>query len=421
MYQNLKKKMYFVIATYFRFFAQIRLRMWSPRIIVVTGSNGKTSLMHLIESQLLSTAKFSHRANSSFGIPFNILGIERKKLTIDEWPGMFLRAPLGLLKKVPKEKIYVVEVDCDRPFEGVFLSSLLRPEVTLWLNSSRTHSENFQHLITKGKLIEDAIAHEYGYLAEATKKLVVVNADSKPIVKQLFRVKAKLKKTYYTKELTSYQVSTGGTKFKIANEEYKFSYLLPKEFGASLLLCKELLIYLNMSMDNSFAKFQMPPGRSTLFKGKNGITIVDSTYNANLESMQAVLGLYKNISGNRRWAVLGDMLEQGEFTKDEHEKLAQIIIESNLDRVVLMGSRITKYTYPILKKRRPQLKPIKFVGPDEVLGHLKKELKSKDTVLFKGARFLDGVIEHFLQDKKDVLRLARREKVWQKRRKQWGL
>lgn len=421
MYQHLKKKIYFIVAWYFRFFAQIRLRKWNPRVIVVTGSNGKTSLMHLIESQLTKGVKFSHRANSSFGIPFNILGIERKKLTNDEWPLIFLQAPLAILKKVPIEKIYVVEVDCDRPYEGKFLSSLLYPEVTLWLNSARTHSENFEHLVTKDNFIEDVIAHEYGYLVEKTTKLVIVNADSKPILKQLTRVKAETRKTYYLQELKSYQVSKDGTKFKFADAEYKFPNLLPQEFGASILLCKELLKYLNSNMDVSFAKFQMPPGRSSLFKGKNGLTLIDSTYNANLESMKAVLGLYKTIPGNRRWAILGDMLEQGEFTKEEHIKLADVIMQSRLDRVVLMGSRITQYTYPIVKKKTPQLKPVKFFGPDQVLVYLKNELKPNDTVLFKGARFLDGVLEHFLADKKDASKLARREKIWNKRRKKWGL
>ena len=85
MIKAIKKSLYFPIAYYFRFFAQIRLSIWKPIVIVVTGSSGKTTLLNLIESQLKEKAKFSHFANSSFGIPFNILGLDRKKLTIEEY------------------------------------------------------------------------------------------------------------------------------------------------------------------------------------------------------------------------------------------------------------------------------------------------------------------------------------------------
>ena len=126
MINKLKKLFYFPIAYYFRFFAQIQLAIWKPTIIVVTGSSGKTTLLHLIESQLQDKARYSHLANSSYGIPFDILGLKRKNLIIDEWLYLFLLAPLKAFKKPYKEKLYVVETDCDRPHEGKFLADLLK-------------------------------------------------------------------------------------------------------------------------------------------------------------------------------------------------------------------------------------------------------------------------------------------------------
>ena len=90
IFSFLKGKLYFPLAFYFRFFAQIQLLIWGPKIIVITGSNGKTTLLHLLESQLGNKAKYSHHANSAFGIPFNILGFERQTLKISEWPLLFL-------------------------------------------------------------------------------------------------------------------------------------------------------------------------------------------------------------------------------------------------------------------------------------------------------------------------------------------
>src|SRR5258708_18511528 len=109
MIAKLKRLLYFPIASYFRFFAAIHLRRWNPRIIVVTGSNGKTTLLHMLESQIGEKAKYSHHANSSYGIPFDILDLHRKSLLHSEWFGLLLKAPLLAFKKPPKERLYVVE------------------------------------------------------------------------------------------------------------------------------------------------------------------------------------------------------------------------------------------------------------------------------------------------------------------------
>src|ERR1035437_5074898 len=132
--QKLKKTLYFTVASYFKFFAQIQLKFWHPQVIVITGSNGKTTMLNLLESQIKDQARYSHHANSSFGIPFNILNLDRKTLTIGEWPMLFLLAPIQAFKKLHHEKIYIVEADCDRPNEGKFLGQMLKPEITIWLS-----------------------------------------------------------------------------------------------------------------------------------------------------------------------------------------------------------------------------------------------------------------------------------------------
>src|SRR4029079_19637449 len=96
---KLKSVLYFPIANYFKFFADIKLKRWNPRIIVITGSSGKTTLLHLIESQIQDKAKYSHHANSAYGIPFDILGLERKTLTPGEWIYLFLAAPFRIFSK----------------------------------------------------------------------------------------------------------------------------------------------------------------------------------------------------------------------------------------------------------------------------------------------------------------------------------
>lgn len=422
MLRKIKKALYFPLAYYFRFFAQIQLALWQPTIIVITGSSGKTTMLHLIESQLGKRAKYSHLANSSYGIPFDILDLHRRSFKIFEWPLIFLKAPLQAFKKPFSQKLYIVEADCDRVFEGQFLASFLKPEVTLWLDVSRTHTMNFDsYAKSQKRSVEEVVAFEFGYFAQFTQKLTLVNGDDTLIKSQLHRVKSEVK-IVSQKDLQDYVLSKDKTIFKIDGKTFKFNYLLPEETFTSVAMCLELLKYLGVEVDTDFPNFSLPPGRSSLFAGVKNTVILDSSYNINFSSMQAVLRMYEKLKVDNKWAVLSDMTELGEEEAEEHQKLAQVIASINLDKVILMGPRMIEYTYPKLKERKGKnTELVTFEKPKEVLDYLVENLSGGETILFKGARFLEGIIEHLLADKSDASKLCRREKVWQERRRAWGL
>ena len=92
-----KKRFYFVAARYFRFFANFALRRWHPRIIAVTGSAGKTTMLHLVEFELGERAHYSHDANSAFGIAFDLLGMDGVRGSKLRWLQLFLLAPIRAL------------------------------------------------------------------------------------------------------------------------------------------------------------------------------------------------------------------------------------------------------------------------------------------------------------------------------------
>lgn len=421
MKQKLKKRLYFLVAGYFKALAVQKLRRWNPRIIVITGSSGKTTLLNMIEAQLGSRAKYSHYANSSFGIPFDILGLKRSTLKPREWVWLFIAAPLKILTPFPHQKIYIVEADCDRPGEGKFLASFLCPEVTLWQNVSRTHSFNFDKLVNtkKFKTVEEAIAYEFGYFIESTQKLVVVG-DSPLIDKQLNRTKAKIKKISPSL-LDSYIVEKQSTTFSIHNKTYTFPVLLPEDSYTALSMTIELLRYLKIDI-SSFDNFILPPGRSSVFDGIKNTTIIDSSYNASLSSMKAILSMFEKYSGKNKWVVLGDIIELGNEEKDEHEKLASVIARVKYDKIILVGPRLGRHTLPQLKKMGVNKKIIfHFVRPREALDYLEENISGGEVILFKGARFLEGIIEHLLQNKQDIKKLPRRERAWEERRKAWDL
>lgn len=408
MIKKIKKFLYFPIASYFKFFAAIQLLIWKPRIVVITGSSSKTTILHLIQSELKEEAKYSHHANSSFGIPFDILGLKRKNLTLDEWPGLFLKAPFQAFKKPSEEKLYIVEADCDRPNEGKFLATLLNPEVTIWANSSNSHAQNFP------QPVEENIAYEFGYFIKNTKKLCIINGDSSLINSQLKRAKCSIEKITKTGYLQNYKLQKLGTEFKIDGKTYAFKFLLPEDSFYSIAMCLKALEYLKVNPDPTFSNFYLPPGRSSLFKGIKDITIIDSSYNATPSSMKVILDMFKKYNADKKWLVLGDMIELGTDEKAEHEKLAKMIDEIKAEQVILVGPRLTRYTHP---KSNTQ----KFDKPKEALDYIKSNINGGEVLLFKGARFLEGIIEHLLLNKSDINKLCRREKVWVERRKKWGL
>ncbi len=416
MVRKVKNVLYFLVARYFRYFARIRLVRWNPRIVVVTGSNGKTTALNLIEVQLGKSARYSHGANSSFGIPFDILGLKRTSYSPFEWMLFGFLAPFSAWKKPYEEKIYIVEADCDRPYEGEFLSALLKPEVTVWLSCARTHSVNFDKSVRAGRFssVDEAISHEFGYFVERTSKLVIINADEPLIVRETRHSKARIQEIQDA-QTTRYDIGISGTEFVIDGVKYHVPFLLPKEVAYAISASVKIASYFGKQPTNNLLKLVMPPGRSSILKGIKNTVIVDSSYNVNVASIAAILRMVAKLPGEK-WFVLGDLTEQGAHEKEEHEKIAQMLLQTDFKKIILVGPRLAAYAVPILKERA-----ISFDKPREALDYILASLSHGETLVFKGARFLEGIIEHLLANKADIEKLCRREKVWQKRRKQWQL
>src|SRR3989344_550151 len=420
MVQRLKIALYFTLARYFSFFARIRLRRWAPRVAILTGSNGKTVALHLAAVQLGQAAKYSFNANSAFGLPFDILGLKRKKFSIFEWPMLFLLAPFYALRGPHPEKFYIVEVDGDRPGDADFFGPFLRPEVCIWLSSGRPHSMLFEGEVRRGIFnnVDEAILYGFGRFLAYTSKLAIVNADNPRIVEHARRTDIALQEIKEEKMLEGYAVGISGTEFTIAGIPYRVPYMLPKETWYGLASSVMLAEYFGFRPTNDLSPLTLPPGRSSVLRGIKGTTIVDSSYNANVDSVVAIVNMVEGLDGEK-CLILGDLIEQGALEEEEHERLPHILAAFIFKRFVLVGPRMRRYVKPILQESNKMVES--FIGPKEALDHLQSTLHGNEILVFKGARFLEGIIEHLLADKSDAQKLCRREKVWQQRRKKWGL
>ncbi|MBI3980374.1 hypothetical protein HY345_00055 [Candidatus Microgenomates bacterium] len=413
MYQIIKRAktaLYFPVAAYFRFWARIRLQRWRPKIIVITGSTGKTFLLSLFSHQLGNKACYTFGANSAFGIPFYLLNMRRKSYSVFEWLLFFFQAPFSAWKKIPSQKLLFVEADCDRTGEGKFLASFLHPDITLWQNVSLSHSGNF----FPGSL--ESIAYEFGYFLKYTKNYVLVNEDSQAIEKQLSRTAAKII-GFKKNDLRKYEVSLKGTDFVTAEMICHLDYILPKDSFYALKMLYQTMSLLGQAMRKDFSALRLEPGRNTIFKGIRETTIVDSTYNSNLSSTQAMIETFNVLSAPKKWLIVGDMVDLGENEEKEHGRLAEILQKSDFEKLILVGKRNLAYTLPQLKNKDV----VAFSRPRQGLEYLLKNLSGKELILIKGAGFLEVIVETLLKDPEDKRYLCRREKVWEERRKKFYL
>lgn len=417
-----KKHFHFVIATYFWIFASIRLKRWSPQTIVITGSNGKTSTLHMVETILKESAVYSHKANSTYGLAFFLLNMKRHTLRMREWPYLFWHAITNVNDQVPSEKIFVAEADCDRPNEGKFLAKRLKPRITIWLNTARTHAMHFDRLMEQNAFpdVQDAIAYEFGNFVEKTTEHCIINGDDSRIVQQANRSNAQIHHVSMD-QVENYLLSAQGTTFRIHSTDYRFPNLLPKEIGYSILASLKLAEIMNLPVPANFDAFISPPGRSNLFDGVNNTTILDSSYNANANSMRVILDMVKQINAPRKVAVIGELLEQGSFSKLSHAELAQSLYEVGFDEIVLNGQLVKEYTLPaLLEKGFPQEHLHVTLSNKDAYETAKGLLKENDLIVVKGGR-QEGIVEHLLANKEDAAKLCRREEAFVMLRKQEGM
>ncbi len=419
-FSKFKKRFYFVVAKYFRHFANKAYKRWNPRVIAITGSAGKTTMMMMLEHEIGKKAHFSHDANSAFGIPFDMLGLKGIRGSKLRWFWLIIAAPFRGWFYKHKEKFYVVEIDGERPHEAEFLAEWLKPEVTIWVSIGLSHAVQFEKEVENGNFenVSEAIVAEFANLPANTSERVYIDADSKIMVDATKGISAKvvaIKKS----EVKKYVVYPDSTDFTYGDTTFHFNHPEPKDIAFNLLVVQDLMKYLKLKFNPDFTEVKIAPGRSSYFKGVKGVDIVDSSYNAHMISMTSVLDMAKRIHADRKWLVIGDIVDQGSLEEEEHKKLAKMIAEVKPEKVILVGRRTKKYTAPELKKLG--VSAVATTDPRKALEYIEKRITGKETLIFKGSQYLEWIIEKLLANPKDAKKLCRREKAAVNRRKSWGL
>ncbi|MFA6004896.1 MAG: cyanophycin synthetase [Patescibacteria group bacterium] len=436
----MKSQAYFWLARYFRFFAKLVLLRWHPKVIVITGSAGKTTALQLTYQLVVQKypVKKSYKANSAIGVPLDVLGLHFTNYSLKEWFINIVKTPVRALKRLVYpyvERYYLVELDVDRPNEMEFFSQFITPHIIFWVSSYATHTQNFEPLVKQGLYpsVQEAVTGEYAKIQKAAKKktLLITNGDSKLMTKATNKYpykKISIRESKGTYQFTDWTIFRKRTEFTVKlgkrTEVVTVPHMVPKNFGYTLV--ELFLVAEALGIDERMIKVALEnysplPGRSSVFKGVNDSMLIDSTYNSSYYASSGLLTMLQNFPGRRKIAVLGDMRELGKETKSEHRRLAQRVVECAVDQVVLVGPQTKAYVLPYLLDHGYSDSTVHHFDNSYQAGLFIKERLSKsgDVILLKASQntlMFEIIVEMLLADKSDVEKLCRRELIWEKKR-----
>lgn len=126
-----------------------------------------------------------------------------------------------------------------------------------------------------------------------------------------------------------------------------------------------------------------PEGMRQKITSVKGMTFIEDCYNANLDSMCAALETLKSLKIRRTVAVLGDMLELGDFSKEAHQRVGEKAFETECALVVTFGDAAEDIAKAFIENGGVAKA---FQDKTELTNYLRENLKEGDTVLFKGSR-----------------------------------
>ena len=141
-------------------------------------------------------------------------------------------------------------------------------------------------------------------------------------------------------------------------------------------------------------EFELTKKRMDITELENGVRIINDAYNASLESMQASLAYLREVKADRKIAVLGDMLELGEYSQKLHERVGEEVYKNKIDILICSGENAKYIVKRAEEVGMPKENVYYFAKKEEMENKLKEIVKTGDVVLLKasnGMRFFEIV------------------------------
>ena len=350
--------------------ADCHRRQLGPRVIGITGTNGKTTTKELISAVLSQ----SHNILYTLGNLNNHIGV-----------------PSTLLRLKAEHDLAVIEMGANHPGEIKFLSEIAEPDCGIITNVGKAHLEGFGSfegvIKTKGEL--------YDFLRKKEGSTVFIHHDNA----YLMNIAGGLNLIPYGTEDDLYVNGriTGNSPYLTfewkagkAGETYQVQTQLIGEYNfpnALAAITIGLFFGVEAAKINEALAGYTPQNNRSQLKKTNDNTLIIDAYNANPTSMMAALQNFRNMEVPHKMLLLGDMRELGAESAAEHQKIADYIKECDFEEVWLVGEQFAAAEHSF--KTYPNVQ--------EVIKELETNKPKGYTILIKGSNGikLSSTVDHF--------------------------
>ena len=423
-----------IISTIIQFEARLILRKYKPKIVAVTGSVGKTSTKDAIFSVMSGSfyvRKSEKSFNSDIGIPLTILGCRNAWLDPILWlRNIFIGLELIVFRSHYPEWL-ILEVGADRPGDIKAITKWLKPDVVVITAFAKVpvHIEFF-----KGR---EEVIKEKKYLAEALKHdgILIVNGDDddamriKESIKNISIIYGtdKVADLVASDSIISYDASKKieGITFKVGYKENIVPIVIKGSLGAQNIYSSLAALSVGLSQKINLVKggegllnHETPKGRMRLIHGIKDSMIIDDTYNSSPVALTSALNTLKEVkTKGKKYAVLGDMMELGRYSVDEHYEAGKLTGVS-ADTLITVGIRSRKMAEGALDAGMADGDIFQFDTSLEAGAFLDKTISKNDVILVKGSqsiRMEKTVEEIMAEPEKANELLVRHEEEWLKK------
>lgn len=407
-----------IIVYIITFEAKLVLRKYKPKIVAITGTVGKTTTKDAIYDVLSSNffvRKSQKSFNSEIGVPLTILGCSNAWNNPFLWIKNMFEGLLLLVLRNHYPKILVLEIGADTPGDIENMTRWIKPDIAVLTKYSSVpvHVEFFDS--------PKDVIKEKQYLAKALSLngILISNGDDEMMQEQKMPDVRHIRYGYNKENnvmASHFKGSLSGINFRINYEDKSLpltvkgvlgihhSYSLLAAFSVGLALDMNLI-----SIIDVLNKYKPTAGRMRILKGVNSSVIIDDTYNSSPIALSSALESLKNLSG-RKIVVIGDMMELGTYSVEEHRKIGE---EVNADILVTVGIRSKKISEVSKIKNSHHFDDSITAGRE-----VAKMIEPGDIVLVKGSQSirLEKAVEvlMFEKDRKKEL-LVRQDKEWENR------
>ena len=350
------------LASYYR-------NMFDIPFVGITGSVGKTSTKDMVACALgarYNVLKNEGNLNNEIGVPLTIFRLE------------------------PGYEAGVIEMGMSAFGEIRALTRIVRPKVGIITNIGVSHIEK---LGSRQNILRAKLELLEGLQPDG---LLILNGDDVMLsgVKDLLEVRTVSYGLEENADYQAYNIRSKGEKgidfnIKLDGNEYTVHVPAPGVHNvynalAALAAGRELQIPAELLIDG-IARYSPGKMRLNIIKS-DGLTIINDAYNASPQSVKAAIDVLKEIEAERRIAVLGDMLELGEWSMSAHRETGAYVAGSNTDLIITVGQAAAYIAEGALETGFPGSGTVVLSNNDEAIRYLKDIIRKGDAILVKGSR-----------------------------------